>query len=397
MLRVSWFLAVRNLRYRKWQTLLLVFVIAIAFVSMIFTASVIKGMKHRVEKNIVDFSLGHVIIEPKEGKKVIENSAKIVKEVEKLPYVLYVTFHITKGVTVFDKNGKSLSTELYIVDVDREREFSSIDESIIAGRFFKDRCEEAVIVGKEIVKRYRSQEAYSYIDIDAGDRILLAFPDGKRITAKVVGIYSSNLIGNDMYVYMPLCFAEKAGLNVSRDYAREIVLRLSDERKAREVKELVEGLGIDARVYTWEEKLGILKQFTSSLMIVASITGFTALIISFAIIYIVTYMNVIGRKAQIGILEAIGIKRGVVVMMYFLRALIISTAGIATGTLLLLLVTLHIHSHPIKMPIGDVTPFYTPTDILHASIVLLLTSILASSLAVNSVVRIPIVDRIRGD
>jgi len=114
-------------------------------------------------------------------------------------------------------------------------------------------------------------------------------------------------------------------------------------------------------------------------------------------IFIVTYVDVINRRRQIGILRAIGIKTRPIIYSYLLRALFYVAIGLFLSWLLFnhVITPLEVN-HPFHFPFGPV--FFTRdfTLLVHMVILLSAVSLIAAFIPVWLVMRIKLLDAIWG-
>ena len=114
-------------------------------------------------------------------------------------------------------------------------------------------------------------------------------------------------------------------------------------------------------------------------------------------IFIVTYMDVINKRHQIGIQRVIGIKNLAIMFSYLIRALCYVEVGLIGACFLFeYAVMLFEAGHPFIFPFG---PVYLSMDIaqmIHTAVLLLAVSLIAAFIPVWPTIRIKILDSIWG-
>ncbi len=140
--------------------------------------------------------------------------------------------------------------------------------------------------------------------------------------------------------------------------------------------------------------MGVLNQFTDSLLIVSKITGLIGVIIAFATIYIMIYINVLHKRAQIGIMKAIGINKETILTSYVIQSFFYGIIGATFGFILTKFVIGYFTLNPIIMPIGAVFPLIKPINYVTSFFILLASSIFAGYFPSQGVIKENILDAI---
>jgi putative ABC transport system permease protein len=156
-------------------------------------------------------------------------------------------------------------------------------------------------------------------------------------------------------------------------------------------------LGVAGEIKTWQEKSEVtISEIVGSFALVNYITFAIGLVMAITIIFIVTYINTLHNKKQIGILKAIGIRQGVIVTSYVLKAIFYCIAGILFGAVLLYVMIDYFTKNPLKFPLGLVEPLVESSSIMKSLVVLFLSSLIAGFLPSWSVSKKKIVEAIWG-
>ncbi|NNM82184.1 MAG: ABC transporter permease, partial [Burkholderiales bacterium] len=159
--------------------------------------------------------------------------------------------------------------------------------------------------------------------------------------AAVIGDFNTGNSGsNDKFVFMPLALAQS--LYDAENAADRITVLLDDSGKTeivrdRLLKKLNEA-GFDVEIRTWRELSDFYNQVHRMF---DTIFGFIFSIVLTVVVMSVANsmgMTVIERTREIGTLRSIGLKRGGVVRLFAMEALLLSAAGVLAGFALALLV-----------------------------------------------------------
>jgi len=114
--------------------------------------------------------------------------------------------------------------------------------------------------------------------------------------------------------------------------------------------------------------------------------------------FIVIYISVISKKRQIGILRAIGIKRGAIVYSYIIQALFYAVIGVIFGGLIFGYgIMPYFDYNPITLPIGVVSFTIKPIVIQSAVFGLILSAVFAGFVPVLGIIKQSIIKAIWGN
>src|SRR4030043_2800 len=110
---------------------------------------------------------------------------------------------------------------------------------------------------------------------------------------------------------------------------------------------------------TWDETAGLVESMTESFILINQILNVVNYLVAGITVFIVTYVDVINRRRQIGIQRAIGIKSHSITISYLIRALFYALVGLIIGILAIKYVIIPVEPrHPSEFPFG---PAYPPT------------------------------------
>ena len=86
--RIPFFLIVRHVRHsNKWTLALIIFLMAIAFINLLFINSLFSGVVESNESQLINTRTGNVMITPPKGQEFISDPGALVKAVDKVPGV----------------------------------------------------------------------------------------------------------------------------------------------------------------------------------------------------------------------------------------------------------------------------------------------------------------------
>ncbi len=395
-LNVAFFLAMKNLLFKKKMLIMIVVIIGLGFLSTTFSSSVIHGLQYTIEDKAINTLIGNVLIEPKSDEVYLTNSDEIIKKSLAIPGVVAASAHINRGITFVDKHGTTISAQLKVVDPDKEARTTIIDDNIIAGKYLSSGTTGEILIGCDLTKKYRSQEALPAVDIDAGEKITIVFDNGLTKEMKVRGIYGLNFAGSDIYAYVTKEEAKQT-FNLTDeqlDYASEILIKTKQRGFEEDIVHTLQSFNINGKIWSWQKKLGMLKDFTDSLLIISKLTALIGMIIAFATIYIMIYINVMQKRSQIGIMKAIGISKETILSSYIIQSFAYGLMGGLFGIFLTKIVLGYFTINPIAMPMGNVIPIIHTTTYFYSFIILMASSLIAGYFASQGVIKEEILDAI---
>lgn len=395
-LDVALFLAVKNILHKKKMLFLIVAIIGLGYLSATFSSSVIYGLQYTMEDLLIFGSTGHVTIEPKSDEEYLLNADEIVKKALSIPNVLAASSRMTTTMTIIDKFGTSSGVEVRIIDPEDEAAATNLGTSIIAGDYLSKGTVGEFIIGRDRTTKYGVVDALPTVDIDSGEMVTILFENGVQKKMKVRGIYSYGFAMTDIFGYITKQEAKQVFGFTDEEVNRasEIVILNSDRGYEEQVKYALQAQGVSGSIWKWPEKLGLLYQFIGSLMVISKLTALIGIIIAFASIYIIIYINVLQKRTQIGMLKAMGINSETILVSYVIQSFFYGVVGAVFGTILTLVVTDYLTMRPLIMPVGEVVPIISIATLVSSSLLLILSSILAGFIAAQGVVKDNILDAI---
>ena len=161
--------------------------------------------------------------------------------------------------------------------------------------------------------------------------------------------------------------------------------------------ERIASLRSDLDFQTWDETAGLVESMTESFVLINQILNVVNYLIAGITVFIVTYVDVINRRRQIGIQRAIGIKSRSITISYLIRALFYAIVGLIIGILAFKYIIIPIEArHPFEFPFGPAYLTTKPAYTARMAFVLLVVSLVAAFIPVWRVMRIKILDAIWG-
>ncbi|MDD3135747.1 MAG: FtsX-like permease family protein [Methanoregula sp.] len=396
---VSLYLAVRAIRRGNRGTLALtILIIALVVVLMNFLAMIIGGVVTLYNQQMIDYQYGHVTIEPKDKETFIADADSLVRRLQRIPGVAGVTAHVSTGTTITNtKNGKFQTKALTAFDPVDEQTVTQYQLKIKEGDYLSKGDTDQILIGTLLAgNEDESQDKMPSLGgVEVGDRIEVAYSNGVVKSYRVKGIFETEgaLIDSAAFVTRN----EMDAVMHTEDTATEILVRGTSADDAGLLKYTIMDYGVEEKVRTWNEKgKGILGDAINSFSLLNNIMTFVSLVVASVVVFIVTFINIINRKKQIGILKAIGIRKQVIVGSYLLQVLFLCTCGVITGTLILKGISTVLTINQLRFPMGYITPVLNYGGLATSIVLLFAVSVISGYLPARQVVNEEILDAMRG-
>lgn len=380
LLKVSFFLALRNLLSRKRLFAMTVLIVALSFVSVTFTSAMIAGVSEAMNNQLIDKMFGNIIIEPKEGEFYIGDVDVLLEKIRSVQGVKGAAPRYYLGGNFF-KNGKPFFAAFGFMAIDpvEEIKVTNVYKDISRGQYFTEKSRGELMLGTHISggkEQYIMPEDES-LEAEVGDRFNVVFGNGEVRELRVKGIVNPRDLYAVMQAYITIEDAEEI-LGV-HNKASAIAVKVDKGEELEYVKRFKE-LGISEEIRTWEDKAGTTAQITSMFSVIDYLLTAIGLIIILVIIFVVTYISIIYKRSQIGILKAIGIDEKVIVLTYMLQSIFYGVFGIIIGLVFTRFLVVYFAINPIDMILGFVTPRMTNQIIILSSAMILVSSLIGGFL-----------------
>jgi len=380
-------MALRDLGRNKRRSILSALAVSIATTLLIFMASIVRGEFRGALQNGILLQTGHLQVRSAtyEESKVslawedlIDNPAQIADQLKALPQVVDATPRLlASGIISLSDNSRGVQ----VLGIDPNAEANQIfRQGVISGEFLTSDDREGILIGKPLADKF---------NLNVGDQVNLLINtsngDVDEQAFTVRGIYTTNVFPYDENtVFMPLAKAQAfAG---AEDHASLIFVLLNDQDQTESVAAALSSSNY--QIVTWQElnELSVeFEQFAGAYMVILYliILGITATVVTNTLV-----MAVYERTREIGVLSAIGMKGGRIMLAFLTEAALLATGGVIGGLLLGGLVTLWVGSVGMTVPatqgitgilIGDkIYPFIIASDVISLTVTAYVITLMAS-------------------
>lgn len=318
-MRYELFIAIRQIRARKFQTLLSVGAIALAVMVLTVSQALMVGFTGELYNTTVN-KLPHVSVSPQEGEDYIYLYRTIIQETSKIEGVTAVSPFLT-GKASFRFKTNSRNAELKGVIPLQENEISSIESDMVEGDFRElELSRNTVVIGSKLADK---------LEVSLGDSVDVSFPNSNPLSLRVVGIFHTGSPLDESFTYTSLDTAQEF-YNVP-DVINGISVRLDNFNRDREVAAEIKKTGYKAKGWT-ETNPAILRTIALESTSNNVVLGLIVVIASFGVVSTLN-LSVIGATSQIGMLRAMGATVSSIRTIFILQSGILGMLGALVGTL----------------------------------------------------------------
>jgi len=207
-------------------------------------------------------------------------------------------------------------------------------EGVISGNYLSSDDRDAVLIGKPMAEKLK---------LKVGDSVSLSLntADGnvQDQTFTVKGIYTTGTYGFDSgTVFLPLAKAQ--AMTQTEEHASTVYVLLKDTTMTDTV---VPALSVPSNleIKTWKDLNSLFVEYETFAQSYIAIFYMIILLISASVIINTLIMSVYERTREIGILSAIGMRGGRIMMLFLAESSMLAIGGVIMGLIIGVLATLY--------------------------------------------------------
>jgi len=398
-LKVAAFLALKSIiRGNIGIIVLTVFMLVLVTMNLLFVPGLIRGATESMNSILKSTYSGDIIIEPAGDDTVINHVDDLLDSIESIDGVVAASARNDIN-AYFEFEDERIGRVITGIDPLRDREVFEISSSLIEGSYLDSRDRGEILLGIQIAGADQEDiELYSSSlrHVHAGDKVVVTYSNGLEKQYTVKGIFDTGFIQTDIQAFVTQLEFNSVMPNMN-DKATSIRVKLEDgadpERVIQRIASLRDGLDFQ----TWEQTAGLVQSMTESFTLINQILNVVNYLVAGITVFIVTYVDVINRRRQIGIQRAIGIKSQSIAISYLIRAVFYAIVGLIIGILVFKYVIIPVEArHPFEFPFGPAYLLTQPSYTARMAFILLVVSLAAAFIPVWRVMRIKILDAIWG-
>lgn len=377
--KTSFFLAYTSIKRGSKGTLAMtILIMTLAYVNLVFISSIFGGIVEAINTQSIDNQFSNIVIEPAVDDRYIYNSDAI-KLITTIPGVVGSSAHyVDNPIIKYDErnDGKDVKSNRWVlksIDVLDEKKVTKIDESIVEGSFLDSTDRDKIVIGKEVAGGYGSELDYLSLGVSVGEKVDVFFSNGIKRQYTVKGIFSTKSTQVDQMVFI----TKKEMESVLRvhGWASEILVKIKDTGNEDKYIGEIRQLGLYKEdIKKWSDLMGFTSSASTSFTMISIILGVIGTIVAGVTIFIIIFVSVVNKRRQIGILKAIGMNEGTIILSFVMQALFYGIIGVLLGAFIILfIIRPYFISNPLDFPIGWVSLNVT-FDIMRISNISLITA-----------------------
>jgi ABC-type lipoprotein release transport system permease subunit len=386
ILTLSW----RNLWRNHRRTAIMLGAISVGVWAMIFMTALMRGMVDDMLNQGIRNLPGHIQIQhpdflddPSVVNSIDEPRGKLLTALTQNGSHSWASRIRVPAVIASERESRGIN--LIGIEPAAEADITGLPEQISAGRFFESNQDKGVIIGARLAEQLETR---------LGKRVVIMSQDPANNIAergfRIVGVYQAELAAQEEFnVYAARGTLQKL-LNIEGRVS-QIVLVDEDYRDVEPLYRRIEAAtpnGLEVKPwYEIDTYLAVMFNMMDGFVLVWVIIIFLAL--SFGLVNTLI-MAIFERIREIGLIQALGMRPGLIVYQILLESLLLLLIGLAVGNLLALVTIKPLESGldvsavaegMAMMGAGSVIyPSLTLYDVVLANVVVILLGILTSIL-----------------
>lgn len=397
--RVSSFLAVRSLwRGNHGITILTISMLGLIYINLLFLPSLIEGLVHKVNLQLVNTLTSNVILSSSNGKSDITNINSYLTEIRSNNDISDATPTLRVG-TQISKGDYANVWSVDAIDPMSFKDVFTTPNNMIEGSFLSPNDTDFIVLGVEIAGAgQKSLQGYSVSlkDVHVGDIVTVSLVNGRTHDFTVKGIFKNDFLQSDQKAYITQNESARL-LPPTQDQATSIYVKTKTGISDTDLGNRLTALQPNVKYQTSDDLAGAVKDQVKTFDLINQILKIISLFVAAITVFIVTYVDLINKRRQMGTERAIGIQSRAIVGNYLLKSIFFSAIGIGIGVLVFLYVAVPlIIQHPFQFPYGQVSLYINPTEMIQNSIILAIVAFISSLVPAIQSVRIKILDAIWG-
>lgn len=398
-LRVAAFLALKSIaRGNVGIVILTILMLILVTMNLLFVPGLINGATVSMNTILVKTYSGDIIIEPEGDKTVINHVDELIAGIESINGVVAASARNEINAYIEFENDR-VGRVVTGIEPSRDKAVFDISESLIEGKYLDSRDRGEILLGIQIAGAdHEDIELYSSSlrHVHAGDKVVVTYSSGIKKQYTVKGIFDTGFIQTDLQAFVTELEFNSVMPNMNNK-ATSIRVKLEENVAPEMIIERIARLRDGLDFQTWDETAGLLESMTESFVLINQILNVVNYLIAGITVFIVTYVDVVNRRRQIGIQRAIGIKSHSITISYLIRALFYAIVGLIIGILAFKYVIVPMEArHPFEFPFGPAYLTTKPAYTARMAFILLVVSLVAAFIPVWRVMRIKILDAIWG-
>lgn len=400
---VAFFIAYKSIwKGNKPTLVLIIFILSLSVINMMFISGILFGMQRLIERALINSFSSSVTISPQQKpqiKQFIVNQNEVRAEIEAIPGVMATTrrYSLPAAATYDkDRSGTSKSISVAVVGVDPEQDrkvFITLDK-MMEGQTLSENDRDQIVLSSAIAGGKGMPAPADLGGAQVGEKLRLTYANGIQKVYTIKGIYDDSL---GIYFNFITTGEAESVLTVYNSASQILVKADLEHTSVDSYKKKIGLLFPNLKLQSYNDLLGTFLAFLNTLALIAAIVSTISIAVAAITIFVLIYINAVTKRRQIGILQAMGIKKEIIILSYVFQSLFYSLCGVIIGFFLVFVVlTPLLTRYPIDVDFGFLSLVHNPVTIVWGTVSLILAGLLAGYIPSRIVARQAILDAIWG-
>lgn len=391
--KIPFFLINRHIiRGSKWTLLLIIFLMAIAFINLVFVTSLFNGIIASSDAQIINTLAGNIIVFPPKGEDTIKDSATVMNTIRHTGGVVAASAHYTVPSTLIVNKVKG-AFRVIAIDPRDEKKVTNISNLMKDGTYLNPNDRDGIILGYEASGGDNTENRGFKAKV--GDKIKVQTATGEK-EMTVRGVFYANFVESDMQTFITLMGLRDVAPSL-KNKPTSILVKTAQKGDEPQVVERLRAAGVTGVIETWTDQRGLMKNITKSFTSIDFLLSLVATLIAAITIFIVIYIDVNNKRQQIGVLRALGVRPYLIHAVYVIQGAIYSAFGVLLGTgMFFAILVPYFIKYPFALPIGDARLVVDYASFILRAEVVMGVALISGLIPALMVTRMDMLDEIRG-
>lgn len=363
------FLAFKDLKKRRRETLMVILAITIGVVGPLFTTALNNGMQDAFVGNTVNVYTGHMQIQPNTGDSEIAKSESVLSKVTGIKGIVGAAPRMNGGVDIESRTEK-MGIAIFGVKPSLEEKASTLAKTVERGDFLDDKDKNELLIGTSLSE---------VMKVDVGDTVILQYQNREPVVFKIKGIISTGTFELDRYAIIGEYDTVKE--LIEKKEASNIIIRLENPDDSLKFKTVIQKETTLPNVKTWQELSAGMAGMIETFGVISTMTSGVSVFVAAIAISLIIYTTVKNKIREIGVLKAIGARGKMIMRIYLAEAIFIGVIGTSLGTIIGLFFIHLMQQNPLIMTPEYgmkliIMPRISLDSIISADLTILLTCII---------------------
>ncbi|MES3031832.1 MAG: FtsX-like permease family protein [Patescibacteria group bacterium] len=413
VLRVGWFLALRQIKGSNIATtVLIVFIMMLTFLNLVVVSGILIGLIEGGNRANKEQYTGDVIITTLSGEQDIGHSHEIESTIRAMPDITDLSVrYLASGQLEanyktrrdFDVLPDTAGTQVTGITLADEESLSQLSKFVVEGEFLDESESGYILIGANLLYRYSAGFGDFFASLEGvypGDEVKVTIGKNTR-TFIVKGIMDTKVDQVSLRAFVTKAdfwrLVDRPGLN-----ANEFAMRINPDSSltSDDVKNnLVQaGFADDGKIQTAMEAIpDFLNQIRLAFGLLGNVIGAVGIVVASITIFIVIFINAVTRRKYIGIMKGIGISERAIEISYIFQSIFYATIGGLIGLFVVYIMLVpFFYAHPLDFPFSDGILVAPINETMFKFFLLLFVTIIAGYIPARQIVKKNTLDSILG-